>query len=108
MYVVTLSDTFPLKRVAFTYLHTAVFENVLCEGQTYNLIHCSSQHRSELGRRGYRDGGVNGREEETYLRRYERNIPRLVFPHYPTSVLNNYNTYVNFCVISCSKFKWCL
>jgi len=40
--VVTLSDTFPLKRVALTYLHTVVFENVLREWTTYNLIHCSS------------------------------------------------------------------
>jgi len=40
--VVTLSDTFPAKRVAFTYLHTVVFENVLCAATRYNLIHCSS------------------------------------------------------------------
>jgi len=42
LYVMTLSDTFPPKRVAFTYLHTVVFENVLREGKRYNLIHCSS------------------------------------------------------------------
>jgi len=42
LYVVTLSDTFPLKLIAFTYLHTVVFENVFREGTRYNLIHCSS------------------------------------------------------------------
>ena len=31
LYVVTLSDTFPSKRVALTYLRTAMFENVLCK-----------------------------------------------------------------------------
>ena len=31
LYVVTLSDTFPSKRVALTYLRTVVFENVLCK-----------------------------------------------------------------------------
>ena len=72
LYVVTLSDTFPLKHVAFTYLHAVVFENVLCAGPRYNLIHCSSLTQVRVMKGGghrRRVEGVGRRDVVTKIRK---------------------------------------
>jgi hypothetical protein len=70
LYVVTLSDTFPPKRVAFTYLHTAVFENVLCEEP--DVIYFTVRRNTgqswggrETEREGWREGRKSRSDEDT-------------------------------------------